>query len=118
MLSLFPSFFDWNWYIPFVFRIVLAYHFFNTGLAAAKHGDGTWKVLGATSAAIGALFVAGLWVQPSAIAGSILAAVFFSKKTQKPRFLKDSRAFYVLLGIVSLSLLFLGPGPYAFDLPL
>lgn len=118
MLSLFPTLLDWNWYVPFLFRIFLGYYFFNIGLVMMKKSDeSAWKLLGILSVLAGILFVIGIYIQLLGVVAFISAlALTYTRK--KVRFLHESATFYTLLAIVSLSLLFLGAGPYAVDLPL
>ncbi len=118
MLSLFPALLDWNWYVPFFFRIFLGFYFFNTGLLMLKKGDGSaWRTLGFLSSLVGFLFIMGLFIQVLGVIASSSSLVLLFKKKQV-RFLHESSTFYVLLALVSFSLLFLGAGPYAIDLPL
>ena len=67
---------------------------------------------------VGALFILGAYTQVAALAGiaASLVALYFSKMT--PALAPYGRWAYVFLGMASLSLLFLGAGAFAFDLPL
>jgi uncharacterized membrane protein YphA (DoxX/SURF4 family) len=124
MLSLFPEFFDWSWYVPFFFRVILAYYFITAGYRLTQHSDPTptdrasWLIMGSIVIGLGILFLAGLFIQPAGvIAFSVsIVAIYFAKK--HATFVPESVKFYTLVGLIALSLLFLGPGPFAFDLPL
>jgi len=125
MLSFFPQLLDWSWYVPLVFRIFLAVYLFAIGYSFAKApkdekgGDGAaWMVFGILLIALSVLLFVGIYAQ---IAGTIvfvisLIAMYF--KYRKAQFTPESEKFYLLVGLVALSLVFLGTGPYAFDIPL
>lgn len=67
----------------------------------------------------GILLVIGLWVQGAAIATGVLMLLASLIKFFKPNALpKNTIEFYIILAAVSFSLLFLGAGAFAFDLPL
>ncbi len=119
MLSLFPIFLAWNWYVAFFFRIFLGYYFLTTGIKVLKDTENTQKqAVGILFSILGSLFIVGLYAQLCGIAGFICSFGLFLLKRRNPSFLGESVNFFILLGLVSLSLLFLGAGPYAFDLPL
>ena len=125
MLSLFPQFLDWGWYVPFVFRIFLALYTLRVGVSFIRQQNkstadsgATWGILGTLVAALGLLFFFGVYIQIAAVVGFSLAVLAGVLSKTYPSIVPESKAFYLLIGIVSLSLLFLGAGPYAFDLPL
>ncbi len=125
MLSLFPELFDWSFYVPFFFRLYIAgyllyagYRLTKAGNTASKEDKYSWGTLGYLIIVIAISLFVGAYVQ---ITGVILfvmnmLALYF-KNTNKAE-LNQSTAFYILLALVSLSLVFLGAGPYALDLPL
>jgi uncharacterized membrane protein YphA (DoxX/SURF4 family) len=128
MLSFFPELFDWSWYVPFAFRLFLAYYLIKTGWGFTRSGDPdherdkfVWASWGAILIALGGMFLVGLATQVVAAVGFVVA--LFAAETKQfhlhyERYVPESFTFYFLLALVSLSLVFLGPGPYAFDLPL
>ena|SRR3989338_8057738 len=125
MLSPFPELFAWSWYVPLFFRLFLAiyllhlcYHFAKRGGAGEADGHTNFAIGGGLLVIIGLSFFVGLYVQISGAIGFVLALTALLMKPPAPEKLHGSRAFYFLLGLVSLSLVFLGAGPYAFDLPL
>jgi len=63
------------------------------------------------------LFI-GIYTQIVSIALSVLMAGAILIKTKNPISLKNDLGYYILLFITTLSLLFLGAGLFAFDLPL
>lgn len=77
-----------------------------------------WIFLGVILLCFGLLFVAGLYVQALGSTGFALALIALYLRWRKSPHARESSQFYLLIGLVSLSLVFLGPGPYAFDLPL
>lgn len=119
MLSLFPNLFDWSWYVPFIFRIFLGYYFFNLGLHTLKKSDSVaWKLLGGISSLMGVLFVLGVFAQLIGLISGFLSLFLATSQKEHPRLKLESSVFYVLLSLVAFSLLFLGAGPHAIDLPL
>lgn len=61
----------------------------------------------------------GLYTQAAAIVTGVLMIFAFFIKHHRPTVLPHNTAeFYILLAVVSLALLFLGPGAFSFDLPL
>ena len=68
---------------------------------------------------VGASLVAGYYSQATELVGGSLMALAALIKWHRPSLLPhNTAAFYLLLSIVSLTLLFIGPGAFAFDLPL
>lgn len=125
MLSLFPQLLDWGWYVPFIFRILLGFYFFSIGYSftrsrSTKSGqDGlAWLILGALIITLSLGFFLGVYVQIVGVVGFIFSLMAIYFKHRNASFTPESVRYYMLLGVVSLSLLFLGAGPHAFDLPL
>ena len=125
MLSLFPQLLDWGWYVPFVFRMFLGFYFFSIGYSFTRSRptksdqDGlAWLILGALIITLSLGFFLGVYVQIAGVVGFILSLMAIYFKYSNASFTPESVRYYVLLGVVSLSLLFLGAGPHAFDLPL
>ena len=126
MLSLFPQFFDWSWYVPFFFRLFLAWYLFAAGwvLTKTKEQDQTpdtplaWWILGILVMLLGGALLAGIWVQLIGIITFSLSVIAIYFRRKGASFTHEGKKFYLLLGLVALSLVFLGPGPFAVDLPL
>lgn len=127
MLSLFPQFFAWDWYVPFIFRMFLSWYLLAAGYRLMKYRDQdapqedsalAWSIMGATVMIPGISFLVGAWVQLAALITFSLSllAIWFRKTGHS--FVPEGKKFYFLVGLVALSLVFLGPGPFAFDLPL
>ncbi len=79
-----------------------------------------WMIVVGASATglIGAALFVGAWTQPMAILAALVAAkhAFWSRKY--PAIFPFSAGAYVLLFVMSVSLIFTGAGAFAFDLPL
>lgn len=136
MVSLFPQLFDYGFLATAVLRITiglilihLAYLSFfvqrNDRLISIKKAgikqaflflsiENTLKVT------LGVLLVIGLFTQVATLAVSAFAfATFFiNKQKSSLLILSNTNEFYLLLFVVSLVLAFIGPGAFAFDLPL
>ena len=69
-------------------------------------------------AAIGVLLIVGLWTQCAALLAALasLKGALFAKKY--PRIVPLSRAAYLFLFVICLSLVVSGAGAFGFDLPL
>jgi len=67
----------------------------------------------------GVLLVIGFYTQGAAVVTGALMTVATFIKWRKPSALhRNTMDFYIILAVVSFSLLFLGPGAFAIDLPL
>lgn len=127
MLSLFPDLLDWSFYVPFFFRVFLGlyilgvgYRFFKKSTVLTEQDEDklSWGILGALLVLLAGSMLVGLFIQ---VGGAITFAVSILALYAKYRDIKEadeSATFYVLFALVGLSLVFLGPGPFAFDLPL
>ncbi|OGZ06544.1 MAG: hypothetical protein A2942_02635 [Candidatus Lloydbacteria bacterium RIFCSPLOWO2_01_FULL_50_20] len=126
MLSLFPDLFYWSWYVPFFFRLFLGVYCFYAGWTLARNGiaedierdRAAWTGMRIFFIILGFLFIFGVTVQALGSVGFALMLLALFLRWKKSPHAEESIAFYALIGMVSLSLIFLGPGPYAFDLPL
>ena len=123
MLSLFPELLDWSWYTPLLFRgFIVIYLFAIATTLLRKNDKGDKKLadrlLSALLSILALALLFGIYVQVIGVIGFSLgmAAFFFRKRYHKE--LKESGWFYILITLTSLSFVFLGAGPYAFDIPL
>lgn len=127
MLSLFPDLFDWSFYVPFFFRVFLSMYIIGVGYSFFKKSAGStekeedklsWGILGGLFIILALCLLVGVVVQ---VAGAVTFAMslfaIYSKKYAVKE-IEESTTFYLLFALVGLSLVFLGPGPFAFDLPL
>jgi uncharacterized membrane protein YphA (DoxX/SURF4 family) len=67
---------------------------------------------------IGLFLLVGVYTQVFGVITFVISLLAIYFKKQKSHDTPESIAFYALFALLSLSLLFLGAGPYAFDLPL
>jgi len=134
MLSIFPDFLTFWLVAPFLLRIAAGFIFIYFGISKIykerKNKIEFFKKIGFGAGVIffwivslieligGALLVVGLFVQPTAIVLSIIMIGAIYAKIRQPKLLKNTVEFFILLFAVLLSLLFLGSGFFAFDLPL
>ncbi|OIP64974.1 hypothetical protein AUK15_02695 [Candidatus Nomurabacteria bacterium CG2_30_43_9] len=134
-LSLFPSLLDFQMLGVFMLRATLGLifvyfwyekvthqraertHFFEKlGLRPSKVYF--WTVSSVEGIA-GSLLVVGLYTQGAVLATGTLMLVATLIKWRKPSALpRNTIEFYIILAVVSFSLVFLGPGAFAIDLPL
>jgi len=129
MLSLFPQFLAYQFFSPFILRIVLGVVFISFGYTKFKDVSGVsallfslgikpakfWTVfLAILEIVVGILFIIGFIAQVAAILASliIIGAIFTVARVNK------KYTFYIILLAISLSLIISGPGAFAIDLPL
>jgi uncharacterized membrane protein YphA (DoxX/SURF4 family) len=134
MLNPFPDLLNYALLAPFILRAILGLIFLDLGLLKFKAEKSRWMasfdtlglrptdffvpLYGFLQVAGGVLLILGLYTQ--------IAALFFVLATGAELFvekragdvLKRDYTFYLLLFIISLSLLLTGAGAFAFDLPL
>ncbi len=125
MLSLFPELLDWSFYVPFFFRLFLSCYLLAAGYHLIKknnRGEGeeklTWGIFGTLIMAIGFFLLLGVYTQILGVISFVISLLAIYCKKHHSHNTPESIAFYTLFGLLSLSLLFLGAGPFAFDLPL
>lgn len=123
MLSLFPELFTYQQIAPFILRIVLALIFIGSGYSKLfKARLETTKLfqsilVGLIELISGLFFLFGFLTQAVAILVSILVLTTILKVKIKQGFL-GGYDFDLLILTCALSLLVLGPGIFAIDLPL
>ncbi len=134
MLNPFPDLLAFGLIAPLLLRIALGVMFFDFGWSKLRRqraekaalfesfgfrpGARYALVLGIVEMVVGALLIVGLYTQLAALAAALIsAAVLYLKKKYGDRWPHDRR-FFLLLFIISLSLLFSGAGFFAFDVPL
>ncbi len=133
MLSLFPQLLDFQFFGPLFLRLILGAIFIVHGYPKLfKNFGGTAKffeslgikpgklwalVVGLTEFVGGIFLIAGFLVQLVALAAVIDMAVAIWKVKWSHGF-KDGYEFELTLLVIALSLLVLGSGAYAIDLPL
>ncbi|MBL7045120.1 MAG: DoxX family protein [Parcubacteria group bacterium] len=137
MLNIFPDLLFLQILAPFLLRVTLGVMFlwigysylFKDRVAIIRQLSSKWPKLakvsiifgGILEAITGVFLIIGLFTQAAAIVGALIAidalfGKFFYKELDKA--LKYSKMFYILILIISLSLIISGAGAFAFDLPL
>ena len=132
MLSIFPDLLVYTLVAPVILRLSAGILLFVWGIKSfgnEKHAMASrlseWNlsgkhavlVLGLIEIVVGVFIVAGSWTQPSALIATIITAVL-AYISRKESFGGATSLVYLLVAIISCSLLFTGPGFFAFDLPL
>jgi len=134
MLSIFPSLLTFSLIGPTLLRLTLGLFFLNFGwakLTTERETKGVFfesvglrpgrifvLIFGLLELAGGLFLVAGFLTQVvSLVFTIILIGVLFAKQKQ-PESLTHESGFYLLLLVISITLLFIGPGLYSVDLPL
>jgi uncharacterized membrane protein YphA (DoxX/SURF4 family) len=77
-----------------------------------------WEIFGSLIMAIGLFLLLGIYTQVFGTIAFVISLLAIYFKKHRSHDTPESIAFYTLFALLSLSLLFLGAGPYAFDLPL
>ena len=121
-LSLFPSLLSWQLVSPLLIRVVLGLTLAYMGYEKIK-GRGTSSgsnsaIYGIAEIVIAALLIVGLFTQLAALLSALSLVIKLVLKAKEGRFLSDGVNYYILLLVMSLSLMVTGPGFWAFDLPL
>lgn len=127
MPSLFPELFAWGFFVPTLFRLLLAGYLFSYGLrvyrnrsseAKNSHEAAAYRIFGFLLVALAVFLLAGYMVQVAAaitVSLGILALWFHERHSPDA---PQTRAFYIFATAMALSLIVLGPGAFAIDLPL
>ena len=125
---------SYNLAVPFVFRVIvgLIFVFFSYKNAneqrAAKIAPfektgsklpSVWLWTFVTIEMVGGIMlIAGLWTQAASLTLSLVLLFALFAKRKDENSLPWSKGFLALLFLITLSLMFLGPGFYGLDLPL
>lgn len=132
MLSLFPQLFDFQIFAPFLLRIALGLVFIAHGFPKLKQFGATaqffnsvgikpakfWVAVVAVVEFFGGIaLIAGIFTQLAALLVAINMIVAISVVKRKQGFVGGYEFDLVLLAM-ALALALLGPGAFAFDLPL
>jgi uncharacterized membrane protein YphA (DoxX/SURF4 family) len=134
MLNPFPDLLNYALLAPFILRLVVGLIFLDLGILKFRSEKSRWMatfdtlglrpsdlfvpIYGGLQVIGGLMFIFGLYTQ--------LAALFFVLSTGAELYiewkakdvLKRDLVFYLLIFVISLSLLLTGAGAFAFDLPL
>lgn len=130
MLNLFPELLNWSFFAPLVLRITLGVVILFSARELWKKGASdhlrshknegrlAYSIMSGLLLALSVLLIIGLYVQiGAAISFSLSIITLYLKKKQSPD-APESALFYVLAGSIALSLITLGAGAFAIDLPL
>ena len=134
ILNTFPDLLMFSQFSPLILRVVLGLITINLGYLKLANEKKAWetlfetininpakifvKVLATIEILGGLMFISGAFTQLTAIIFSVL---FFCEAVLEYResdLEKRNLTFYILMFAISLSLVFLGAGAYALDLPL
>jgi uncharacterized membrane protein YphA (DoxX/SURF4 family) len=134
ILNTFPDLLTYNTLSPFILRVVLGFIVINLGILKLSKEKIGWqklfetihfapakifvKILAFIEIIGGLTLIAGAYTQLTAM---IMSALFFCEailEYREPAIEKRNLTFYMLMFAISLSLIFLGAGAFAFDLPL
>lgn len=132
--NLFPTLLSFSLLAPFILRVVLGLIFLNLGwlkLTKEKYG---WIVFLRSARVPAPIFITSIFAWLEIIGGLLLLAGAFTQlvaliftlitlvqlilEYREDSLLRRNFVFYLLLFIVSLSLIFSGAGAYAIDFPL
>ena len=114
-LSIFPEILTYGLVAPLLLRLGVGVLILFYGLERYKKRHHPISI---AHFIVGLLLIVGLYTQIAAILGVILNKIEVYPKWKSRTLTKEGSALYVLAGIILLSLLFTGPGFFAFDLPL
>jgi len=134
-LSLFPHLFDFQMLGIFMLRATLGLIFIYFWYEKVTHQRAErieffeklklrpakvyFAVVSSVEGIAGALLTIGLYTQGAAIVTGTLMLIATLIKWRKPSALhRNTLDFYIILAVTSFSLLLLGPGAFAIDLPL
>lgn len=134
MLNPFPDLLAFGLIAPLLLRVALSVVFIDFGWSkltkdrekksaffetlGLKPGAYYAVAFGVIELAAGILLIIGLYAQIAALAALVISVAAYRLKGKYPEHFQNSRCFFFLLAVISLSLLFSGAGFLAFDLPL
>jgi uncharacterized membrane protein YphA (DoxX/SURF4 family) len=114
-LSLFPSLLSYPFLAYFILRLVVAWGVLRVGVMRWRK---PYKWMTVLHSIAGILVLIGLYTQPALIACIILLIIDVVMDNTTGLSNNNERLISMIIGVVAFSLLFLGPGSFAFDLPL
>jgi hypothetical protein len=114
-LSLFPILFSYPFLAYFILRLVVAWGILRVGVMRWRK---PWKMMTVLHSIAGILVLIGLYTQVALIATIILLIVDVVLDNKSGRGNQSERMLSMVIALIAFCLLFLGPGSFAFDLPL
>ena len=119
MLSIFPSLLALEGFAPLLLRLTLGAVFALWACGKLKKRTSSQDtVLGVVEGVIALGLILGTYTQLAALVAAVILGARLVQKVQQKAFLTDGINYYLILFIISITLLFTGPGLFAFDLPL
>jgi uncharacterized membrane protein YphA (DoxX/SURF4 family) len=121
-LSLFPSLLTYQQIAPLLIRLVLgitlAYFGYEKTMRRGESSGSNSVIYGVVEVVIALFLVIGLFTQLAALLNAIILVIKLGFKAREGKLLSDGINYYILLLVMSISLMFTGAGFLAFDLPL
>lgn len=114
MLSLFPQLLFLSFYAAFLIRVALAVVFAYSAYVRIPHAQTMLKVFGVIDGVIALALLVGFYTQLAALLGALCTIAWLVRADWNPY----PKTTTTLALVMCLSLLVLGAGPFAFDLPL
>jgi hypothetical protein len=114
-LSVFPSLLTFGLLAPFLLRLAIGVLQLLTGIEKSKKKLGGVSVVQVISSI---LLIVGLYTQVVALIAILLIGIEYRSEKKAGKLSRERGALFILMGTILLSLLFTGPGFFAFDLPL
>jgi uncharacterized membrane protein YphA (DoxX/SURF4 family) len=134
MLNIFPDALTYHQLAPLLLRVILGLLFVNLGYLElakeAKRWERTFEVLrmaparfwskalGIVEVLGGLLLIVGLYTQGAALVLALISLAEAYVEQRTPEVIKRGLVFYILLSVISVSLILTGAGFLAFDIPL
>jgi uncharacterized membrane protein YphA (DoxX/SURF4 family) len=119
MTSLFPELLTYSLIAPLLLRLTIAMVFIFWAYRMARMVGRTQKdvLMSVVYGISGLLFLVGIFTQFASLVAVVVLGVHIIKKIMSRAFLTDGVNYYLILLAIAISLLFTGPGFFAFDLP-
>jgi len=134
ILNTFPDLLTFGTLSPFILRVVIGLIILDLGILKFGREHVAWqelfdainlqpsklcvKILAFTEVIGGLMLIAGSYVQLTAMVFTVLFFIELILEYRQSALEKRDLTFYILMFSVSLSLVFLGAGAFAFDIPL
>ena len=123
MLNPFPELLNWSYFAPSALRVVLALYFITLAVTTyrrghKKAGERNYSVLAILELFVGSFLLVGFYTQVAGAVATGFGIVGFFLRYKRSHEAPESLWFYFLASTVALSLVVLGSGAFAFDIPL
>jgi uncharacterized membrane protein YphA (DoxX/SURF4 family) len=114
-LSIFPNLLTYALLAPFLLRIAIGIVRLTGGIEKNKRKISIFSILQIISSI---MLIIGLYTQLAVLVALLCVAIDYKKEAKKGEVSQEKKALAIVMSVVLLSLLFTGPGFFAFDLPL